>query len=537
MGMARKISLKTKIASYSLLVFFTIVPITAYLTLTLFHTWYAKNIEEHQMMLVTRLADELDDKVQTAHMVLIVGSKLVTPDLIADPHAAEHFIDTRLGQKTIFDNGLFLFTPTGKLIAESWQKPSRIGLDLSYREYIQRTLKTGKPYISDPFISSQEHKHPIVMFTVPVFGPDGGMIAIYGGSIDLLKPNLLGKLAQARIGRDGYFFLFDRNRTMIMHPDRSRIMKNDMPPGMNKRFDLAVAGVDNSGDTVNSKGIHTVETFKQLRSVNWVLATDFPSEEAFAPVKTAARFALLIIPLGGVFIAVVMWCIMRRLTAPILSLTGQIGHLEKNGDAKRVTITSHDEIEELAVAFNSLMDLVQRNEERLYYLTVHDNLTGLYNRTYFEAELERIAKGRNFPISIIVADVDGLKLVNDTLGHSAGDRLIKDAARLLLEAFRAEDVVSRIGGDEFAVLLGETNAEAAEEALQRVRGLVAAHSSADTFRLGLSLGVATAHSGAMMNEAMILADQRMYHEKAAKKIRYGEVSRAISVPGSNSVSG
>lgn len=515
--MARKISLKAKITLYVLLVNLSLVLIMAFTSYALFTNWYKKNIEDQQMMLVSRIAEELDNKIQSAHETLIKGSKLITPDIVANSAAAGHLLDNHVVLDAIFDSGLILFTPTGKIIAETSHKPSRTGLDFSYRKYIKDTLITRKPYISEPFISRTSNK-PVILFTAPVFAPDGKIIAIFGGSLDLHKDNFLGKLARAKIGRTGYFFLFSRERTMIMHPDPARILKNDMPPGRNQRYDLAVAGVENSGETLNTRGIRTFQTFKNLKTVNWVLATDYSEEEAYEPIKKAMRTALLLIPLGGVCITFVMWRIMRHLTAPILSLTEQIRHLEKGDTTRQVVIDSRDEIEELAAVFNNLMKLVRKKEKELYHQSIHDNLTGLYNRAYFEAELERRSKGRNFPVSIIVADLDGLKKINDTLGHAAGDRLIRAAARALQKAFRSDDVVARIGGDEFAILLGGTHIWAAEEALQRVKKVTETHNKNPShLPISLSTGTATAQDKNAVDEALILADKRMYEAKTARK--------------------
>ena len=160
----------------------------------------------------------------------------------------------------------------------------------------------------------------------------------------------------------------------------------------------------------------------------------------------------------------------------------------------------------------------KRYEEDLQYLSTHDSLTGLYNRVYFDAEMKRLAASREFPVSIIVADIDGLKRVNDTHGHDTGDQLIQAAATALLSAFRASDVVSRIGGDEFAVLLPGTDQDTAQEAVDRIT------SSFDSkiVRLyggGLSLGMATAATGEELTARLKQADERMYIHKYSKRNR------------------
>lgn len=159
-------------------------------------------------------------------------------------------------------------------------------------------------------------------------------------------------------------------------------------------------------------------------------------------------------------------------------------------------------------------------EEQLRFLGTHDELTGLFNRAYFEAEIERLAGGRRFPVSVVMADVDGLKAVNDTYGHGAGDRLLQQAAKVLLEAFRAEDVVARIGGDEFVVLLPRADSAIVAGFLERITvSQEAANCSGIDCPVRLSLGAATVSNGEGLRNALKLADKRMYENKFSKKHR------------------
>ncbi len=155
-------------------------------------------------------------------------------------------------------------------------------------------------------------------------------------------------------------------------------------------------------------------------------------------------------------------------------------------------------------------------EERLRYTSSHDVLTGLYNRAYFEQELMRLSRSRLFPVSIVMADVDDLKIINDSHGHAAGDRLLAWVARLFLEAFRAEDVVARVGGDEFAVLLPVADELAARESVQRIRKSMTDDHDACKTAVGLSLGTATALNSDQLLAALTQADQRMYQDKLTR---------------------
>ncbi|MGD0621495.1 MAG: GGDEF domain-containing protein [Thermacetogeniaceae bacterium] len=129
-------------------------------------------------------------------------------------------------------------------------------------------------------------------------------------------------------------------------------------------------------------------------------------------------------------------------------------------------------------------------EERLRYLSFHDMMTGLYNRSFFEEEFNRFDVKRQLPLSIIIGDIDGLKLVNDTLGHQEGDSLIVAGAEIMKASCRTEDLVCRWGGDEFAILLPITDNGDAKKICDRITS-ACAKTGADLLPVSISLGVAT----------------------------------------------
>ena len=177
--------------------------------------------------------------------------------------------------------------------------------------------------------------------------------------------------------------------------------------------------------------------------------------------------------------------------------------------------------DETPVYWETLSDITERKlaEEQLGYKSTHDALTDIYNRAYFEGELARLELSREFPISIIMADVDLLKVTNDTRGHAAGDKMIQQAANALRAVFREADVLARIGGDEFAVLLPGTDSASAEQMLARVQEWLAKYNAESIdFPVQLSLGSATAEINNLA-EAFTLADRRMYADKATRKAK------------------
>ncbi|SCY34561.1 HD-GYP domain-containing protein [Alkaliphilus peptidifermentans] len=142
-----------------------------------------------------------------------------------------------------------------------------------------------------------------------------------------------------------------------------------------------------------------------------------------------------------------------------------------------------------------------------------DKLTGVYNRGFFEEELSRLDSARQLPISIIMGDLCGLKLINDAFGHSMGDRALKQVAELMKKIFRKEDIISRVGGDEFVVLLPQTNEQTAEGIVERIQA-ECSESPLEFININVSFGVATKiREDEDILQAYRKAEDRMYFNK------------------------
>lgn len=167
----------------------------------------------------------------------------------------------------------------------------------------------------------------------------------------------------------------------------------------------------------------------------------------------------------------------------------------------------------LAIAF----DITKRKhmEQKLKEMSLYDSLTGIYNRAFYEEEFRRLADNRYSPLGIIICDINGLKLINDTLGHAKGDELLKTAANILKSCLRAGEIVARIGGDEFAVLLPQSSEEIVSSCAARIRQEVARYNELNK-ELGISLALGYAVQEGPLADTKDLfkrADEAMYREK------------------------
>ncbi|HTU64007.1 MAG TPA: sensor domain-containing diguanylate cyclase, partial [Polyangiales bacterium] len=165
--------------------------------------------------------------------------------------------------------------------------------------------------------------------------------------------------------------------------------------------------------------------------------------------------------------------------------------------------------------------LLEEHAQRLSALSLRDELTGLYNRRGFmelARQQLRFVERNKRPVVLIFVDLDGMKPINDTLGHEQGDHAIQETAQILKRTFRASDIVARLGGDEFVVLAIDANAERADAARQRTRAAVDAWNArgAAPFQLSLSLGTAQHEPGETIEDLLTRADAEMYQQKRAR---------------------
>jgi len=134
------------------------------------------------------------------------------------------------------------------------------------------------------------------------------------------------------------------------------------------------------------------------------------------------------------------------------------------------------------------------------HLSFKDGLTGLYNRRYLDIQINRLANSRQMPLSVIVISLDKLKELNNKFGHSTGDKYIKLAAKILKDIFRSEDLLARISGNEFAVLLPETDEKISESICERIKDNFKRAENEEYFPIGFSISIGTSIMNAQDNE-------------------------------------
>jgi diguanylate cyclase (GGDEF)-like protein/PAS domain S-box-containing protein len=160
-------------------------------------------------------------------------------------------------------------------------------------------------------------------------------------------------------------------------------------------------------------------------------------------------------------------------------------------------------------------DITERNEleQQLEYLSYHDQLTGLYNRRFFKEELNRLDLEKNFPLSIVMADVNGLKLINDSFGHAVGDELLNKVAEVLKKGCPAAGIIARLGGDEFVILLPKTDGNETERICRCIKNLTLKE-KIGSIDISVSFGWETKQSEDEKTQGILKkAEDHMYKKK------------------------
>ena len=174
-----------------------------------------------------------------------------------------------------------------------------------------------------------------------------------------------------------------------------------------------------------------------------------------------------------------------------------------------------DEKGNASTVVGTIQDITDRKkkEEEILYLSYHDQLTGFYNRRFYEEELKRLDTEKNLPITIVMGDVNGLKLINDSFGHIMGDEFLKKIAGVIKKGCRADDIITRLGGDEFVIILPKTNGFEAEKVIKRIKDL-ALEEKVGSLDISISFGYGTkTNEEENIQEVFKNAEDHMYKHK------------------------
>lgn len=351
-----RLNLKNRLALVTIVTITLLVLGIIVSVITVLSRQYTNVLALQQQTLMEGLAKGIDDQLEASLHALAGVAQVTPPEALTDRLVSQRFLDNRTGIQSIFDNGLVLFDRTGQLIAETPHNPERTIWDASSYPFFKQAVSADKPIISQPFKSTKKNHLAVVQFLAPVKDINGTTIGYLCGGLSLQKQNFLGTLASRKMGKSGYLYLYSRDRTMLVHPDPTRVLAQNVPPGVNKLFDKAITGWSGSGTTVNSLGVKQIASFMPLTQAPWILAATFPAQEAYEPLRTTSILIILLAVGIGTVGGSVSWFTARRLTGPLADLATHLQRLPQlAGEDRFLKPGGGPELEVLATSFNMMI--------------------------------------------------------------------------------------------------------------------------------------------------------------------------------------
>ena len=427
--------------------------------------------------------------------------------------------------------------------------------DLRTRTWYKKAVEEEKTIYSEAYLDALTGRI-IITISKPVYDNNNELMGVASG--DIFIEDIIEFVKDIKSETIGYSFLIDGKGHALAHPNFEYNKYSELKK-IDEISDLVLDEMKVKKTGRKQIKLDNVEGYLYYQSVeegDWIVGSfislDEYNESAY-PIWNmfALIFIIAIIVFGG-FIFIQNKYILK----PLRLLERDIENIDvenkisyrlplKNGDpfinprnfinialneTERLFYQQknyHEELiashEELEASYGQLSAMEQElreqyseleiREKRLYKLSHYDQLTGLANRRFFQLEFERLDSNENFPLALIMADVNGLKLINDSFGHKAGDELLKIIGRAMRESCKDNQFVSRIGGDEFIMLLPNSDIDKAQNIINKIRELVA-RDNLHNMELSISFGIGIKSSkDENLSDILKQAEDNMYSNK------------------------
>ena len=287
--------------------------------------------------------------------------------------------------------------------------------------------------------------------------------------------------------------------TQILRWSQMASLSLDIWRRNNPRLVKALGGAYQAGDVmlvkpVNNERVAGYKYLKDLAGRDLFVLRIETDRDIFQQGRLINLYILLCLAvIGTAFIAIFLLLLEKLVLSRLTALSNDVSGVATSGDlSDRVSMSGRDELAGLAGSINGMLAALELSQEQLIYLSGHDSLTGLYSRGYFEQKMRQYSDGRIMDIGIILCDIDGLRLINDTLGHDTGDQLLIATAEVMRESALPDDIVARVGGDEFAFLIQNATVVTLEERCRQIRDEIGSYNTKHpTLPLSISMGLSS----------------------------------------------
>ncbi|MEW4369409.1 sensor domain-containing diguanylate cyclase [Paenibacillus kandeliae] len=379
-------------------------------------------------------------------------------------------------------------------------------------EQTEKALLKRKAYISMPY--SDQNGRLVIMMGHPMYTQDGRYQGMLAGVLYLEESNRLNELLdEGSKKEDGsYFYVVDNKANIIYHPMKSRIGKRAIGNTIMKELQDGRSGHQR---TANISHVEVLAGYATVPGIRWGIVFQTPSQNtAIFSAQLVENMLFYLVPII-ILLLMIIYHLAVQLSHPLNSLADyarSIGTEEGNGIPPLHAGWNY-EAHELHQAIMVLEQQTREKERRLQKEAHYDALTGVLNRRALVSIMQNWI-GNRYRFAVMMLDIDHFKSINDTYGHSMGDDMLKGMADVIAEQIHAEDLCFRYGGEEFVVLLYETDEEQGKAVGERIREAAEQCPTPFNRAITVSLGM-TVYTGGDENleELLEQADQALYDAK------------------------
>jgi len=392
-------------------------------------------------------------------------------------------------------------------------------------------LESGKPIIGPPYNDPVLGRR-VITLAEEIKSSENRRLGILATKIDLGSLYQIFKRRLAE-GADELYLANTKGEIIVASSSfLDRINRSAFVAGV---LDADTRFPDNPTEYTSRHGHQVLGLGVRIPNTDWSVVAEIKKADAYAEIVRMGELTTLIVVLLLVAMGLFAYLLGHSIVKPLQRLSGEAGKVASGNLQVDIPVQGNSEISYLTQVFNHMVASLQRGQEEisqahealieknreLHQLSITDSLTGIFNRKHvmdlFDMEFIRTQR-YGTPFSVLIADLDHFKAVNDTYGHLAGDSVLRSIAKAMVESVRACDHIGRYGGEEFVVVLPNTGIDGAMDMAERIRRkirLVTFNNDGQEFSMTLSIGLAVCHDDDNSVEAILKrADDALYRAKA-----------------------
>ena len=414
-------------------------------------------------------------------------------------------------------NTLIALDASGKIFATEPPDALAIGTIMA-TEHTQRPLNSVESAgISGPVLGPKNRW--ISVIAQPIFSAKGRYAGLVGGVIHLGNGSALQNALNKYHYDDGsYFYIINAHGVVVYHPDLNLIGTSLTDSETVKAALRGGVGTQRTGDDAV---MDEIISFAPIPFANWIVIAQRPTDVVLSPITNLfLQTAYYSLPL---FIAslLAIWWSARFIARPLHELADVAANMDNRANFSRIRYIKGWYVE-AALIQKGLMhsfSAIGSRIRKLHQEGSTDPLTGVVNRRGLDAAIETMMKNA-LNVAVVMLDIDHFKAVNDNHGHAVGDEVLKTITALIRDQVRKEDIVARMGGEEFAILLPETSLESAQHFAERLRTSIEQTYMRSAGYVTASLGIASyPMHGCSIHDSLNQADAALYRAKQAGRNR------------------